>query len=43
MLLIGKPFEIHVPTWVSLTVIVAVLGASVVASVRADTHDRGTA
>jgi tellurite resistance protein TerC len=43
MLLIGKPFEIHVPTWVSLTVIVAVLGASVVASVRADTHDRGAA
>ncbi len=36
MLLIGKPFELHMPTVVSLTVIVAVLVVAIVASLRAD-------
>ncbi|HET9542202.1 MAG TPA: TerC family protein [Acidimicrobiales bacterium] len=40
MLLIGDPFEIHVPTVVSLGVIFAVLTAAIVASLRADTRDR---
>jgi tellurite resistance protein TerC len=38
MLLIGQPFEIHVPTGISLAVIGAVLGVSIVASMRADAH-----
>ena len=40
MLLIGEPFEIHLPTYVSLGVIAAVIAASVVASLRADARDR---
>jgi tellurite resistance protein TerC len=40
MLLIGEPFEVHLPTFVSLSVIAAVITASVVASLRADDRDR---
>ena len=40
MLLIGDPFEIHVPTFVSLGVIFAVLTAAILASLRADKRDR---
>ena len=40
MLLIGKPFEIHMPTYVSLTVIASVIAAAVIASIRADSRDR---
>src|SRR5215207_1534152 len=40
MLLIGEPFEVHLPTFVSLGVIAAVIAASVVASLRADARDR---
>jgi tellurite resistance protein TerC len=40
MLLIGKPFEVHMPTAVSLSVIVAVLAVAVLASLRADARDR---
>jgi tellurite resistance protein TerC len=39
MLLIGKPFEVHVPTGISLAVISVVLGVSVVASMRADAQE----
>lgn len=40
MLLIGEPFEVHLPTFMSLGVIAAVIGAAVVASLRADARDR---
>ena len=40
MLLIGDPFKVHLPTYVSLTVIAAVIAASVVASLRAEARDR---
>ena len=40
MLLIGDPFEIHVPTVVSLGVIFAVLTAAILVSLRADKRDR---
>jgi tellurite resistance protein TerC len=40
MLLIGEPFEVHLPTFVSLSVIAAVIVAAVVASLRADARDR---
>ena len=40
MLLIGDPFEIHVPTFVSLGVIFAVLTGAILASLRADKRDR---
>jgi tellurite resistance protein TerC len=40
MLLVGEPFEVHLPTYVSLTVIAAVVTASVVLSLRADARDR---
>ena len=40
MLLIGDPFEIHVPTAISLGVIFAVLTAAILASLRADKRDR---
>ena len=40
MLLIGEPFEVHMPTYVSLGVIAAVLAVCMVASVRADARDR---
>jgi tellurite resistance protein TerC len=39
MLLIGEPFEVHLPTFVSLTVIGAVIAAAVIASLRADARD----
>src|SRR5688500_2278820 len=39
MLLIGEPFEVHLPTFVSLTVIALVIAVSVVASLRADARD----
>jgi tellurite resistance protein TerC len=38
MLLTGKPFEVHMPTYVSLSVIVVVLAGAVLASLP--THDR---
>ena len=43
MLLIGDPFEIHMPTYVSLGVIALVLTVAIVASLRADKrdHERG--
>ena len=41
MLLIGEPFEIHMPTYVSLGVIFAVLTIAIVASLQADKRDRG--
>jgi len=40
MLLIGRPFEIHLPTYVSLGVIFLVLVVSIVASLQADKRDR---
>jgi TerC family integral membrane protein len=40
MLLIGDPFEIHMPTYVSLSVIFLVLVVSIVASLQADKRDR---
>jgi tellurite resistance protein TerC len=40
MLLIGEPFEVHLPTYVSLTVIAAVIAVAVIASLRADARDR---
>jgi tellurite resistance protein TerC len=39
MLLIGEPFEIHLPTFVSLGVIASVIAASVIASLAADARD----
>ena len=41
MLLIGKPFEVHLPTFVSLGVIAAVLTVAIAASLRADARDQG--
>jgi tellurite resistance protein TerC len=40
MLLIGWPLHLHMPTYVSLSVILLVLVAAIVASVRADNRDR---
>jgi len=40
MLLIGAPFEVHLPTYVSLGFILTVITVSVVASLRADARDR---
>ncbi len=39
MLLIGKPFELHLPTAVSLGVIAAVLAVAITASMVADSRD----
>jgi tellurite resistance protein TerC len=39
MLLIGEPFEVHMPTWLSLSVIAVVLAVAVIASLRADSRD----
>jgi len=36
MLLVGEPFELHLPTFVSLGVIVVVLAVAILASLRAD-------
>ncbi len=41
MLLIGEPFEVHMPTWLSLSVIAVVLAVAVIASLRADSRDHG--
>ena len=43
MLVTGAPLEIHLPTFVSLAVIAAVITASVVASLLADGRDRRAA
>ena len=40
MLLVGKPFELHLPTFVSLGVIGVVITTSVLASLAADRRDR---
>lgn len=40
MLLIGEPFEVHLPTYVSLGFIAVVLTISVWTSIRADRRDR---
>ena len=40
MLLIGEPFEVHLPTYVSLGVIALVLAVAIIASLRADNRDR---
>lgn len=40
MLLIGEPFEVHMPTYVSLLVIALVIAVAVIASLRADARDR---
>ena len=40
MLLIGEPFEVHLPTFASLGFIAVVLTAAIVASLRADRRDR---
>jgi tellurite resistance protein TerC len=41
MLLIGKPFEVHLPTFISLGTIAVVLFVAIVASLRADKRDAG--
>jgi len=40
MLLIGEPFEVHLPTYISLGFIALVLTVAIVASLRADDRDR---
>ena len=40
MLLIGEPFEVHMPTYVSLSTIAVVLTVSILASLWADKRDR---
>ena len=40
MLLIGEPFEIHLPTYASLAFIATVIAVCIVASLRADARDR---
>lgn len=40
MLLIGEPFEVHLPTYLSLSFIATVITAAVAASLRADARDR---
>jgi len=40
MLLIGEPFEVHLPTFISLSVIALVLAVAIFASMRADRRDR---
>jgi tellurite resistance protein TerC len=40
MLLIGDPFEVHLPTYISLGIIALVLSISIAASLRADRRDR---
>ena len=39
MLLVGEPFEVHMPTWLSLSVIFGVLAVSVIASIRVDSQE----
>ena len=43
MLLVGKPFEVHMPTYVSLAFIAVAITVSVVASLRADARDHKAA
>ena len=43
MLLIGEPFEVHLPTYASLGVIALILSTAVVASLRADARDHNEA
>ncbi len=40
MLLIGKPFKVHLPTYISLGIIALVLTAAIIASLRVDQRDR---
>lgn len=40
MLLVGKPFELHMPTWLSLSVILGVLLVTVVASIAKDRSEQ---
>lgn len=40
MLIVGEPFEIHLPTYVSLSIIALILAVSIGASMRADARDR---
>lgn len=40
MLLVGEPFEVHVPTFASLGIIALVMAAAIAASLRADGRDR---
>jgi len=40
MLLIGEPFEVHLPTYISLVVIAFVIAVAVITSLRADRLDR---
>jgi tellurite resistance protein TerC len=40
MLLIGEPFEIHLPTYASLAFIATVIAVCIVISLRADARDR---
>jgi tellurite resistance protein TerC len=42
MLLVGEPFEVHLPTYVSLGVIALVLLVAIVASLQADKRERRT-
>ena len=42
MLAVGKPLELHPPTWLSLLVISVVLTVAIVASLRADRQDADT-
>jgi tellurite resistance protein TerC len=42
MLLVGAPFHVHMPTWLSLTIIFGVLAVTVVASIVADRRDPET-
>jgi hypothetical protein len=39
MLAVGKPLELHPPTWLSLVVIAVVLTLAITLSLRADTKD----
>jgi tellurite resistance protein TerC len=41
MLLIGEPFEVHLPTFISLGVIALVIAVAIVASLVSDAHDPG--
>jgi tellurite resistance protein TerC len=40
MLLIGEPFEVHLPTYISLSFIAVVLAAAIFASLYADKRAR---
>jgi len=42
MLLIGEPFEVHLPTYASLAFIATVIAVCILASVRVDARDRRT-